>query len=456
MYHASRFYYVDDIFHRLFEVATLVPLATAVLHIRTVPILSDPKNNVDMFAFSLCIAIAHALELVRKVEIIVCQKYFQTEGLYEEAFRHSRRDFFWTGVPTCFFLAAAVYSGVKFYGYDSDDSDEGRALAAAKETTGNTSTIYEDDVAICLNLAGALMGPVVMAFTLFVYFGGPWSRNLDVKEYFVPMNIDYSIHRYGEWVMLLLGESVLSLLIVTISDGYEYYKTFFSGVITVILLEYLHFKSQPHDPDFHALRKSRYSGFFYTNLLWVYSASLVILGTSYKMFLYEFVYEDDNEEHRALFPIFNRFLAAETTALRFETADRQQRIAHFFSGSLALVFLCLDLMILAHRGVKPNMDRLKKGWKIKILVALLVALRLAIIVFVGTVSQYITDPAQLAGMGVGCVFLQLACRVLLNFVIPDEIQADQNALERAATHLNARGMTGVDRKELAALANDEE
>jgi hypothetical protein len=32
----------------------------------------------------------------------------------------------------------------------------------------------------------------------------------------VPMNINFSLHRWGEWIMLMLGESVLSLLIVTV------------------------------------------------------------------------------------------------------------------------------------------------------------------------------------------------------------------------------------------------
>ena len=40
-------------------------------------------------------------------------------------------------------------------------------------------------------------------------------------------------HRLGEWVMLMLGESVLSLLIVEESAGRKYYVTFYSGMISV-------------------------------------------------------------------------------------------------------------------------------------------------------------------------------------------------------------------------------
>jgi hypothetical protein len=52
----------------------------------------------------------------------------------------------------------------------------------------------------------------------------------------VPMNISFTIHRYGEWTMLMLGESVLSLLIVEVAEGSSYYKTFFSGIISITLL----------------------------------------------------------------------------------------------------------------------------------------------------------------------------------------------------------------------------
>jgi hypothetical protein len=41
-------------------------------------------------------------------------------------------------------------------------------------------------------------------------------------------------HRIGEWVMLMLDESVLSLLIVEELSGRRYYVTFYSGMISVM------------------------------------------------------------------------------------------------------------------------------------------------------------------------------------------------------------------------------
>jgi len=411
----------------------LVPLATAVLHIRTVPILSDPKNHVDMFAFSLSIAIAHVLMLLRSLEVMICQRWFKTQGLYLEAYRNSRRDFIWIGIPTLFFIAASVYAGIQHYGENEGSSSYNRKLAASEKTSAGSA---EDDLPVYLNLGAIVATQLLLAVLVFLVFGN--FRKIDHKEWFVPMNIDYAIHRWGEWTMLLLGESVLSLLIVDLSEGVEYYATFFSGVVTVILLEFLHFRSQPYDADHHALRRSRSSGLMFSLLMWFYSVSLIILGTTYKMFLFEFVYEDEEGERRILSAL-GRLLAGKTTALRFSSEDRQQRIANFFSGSFAIVFLSLDLSILAHGGFGSNLNRLRGvSGTAKLAAVMLVAVRIGLIGFVASLSQYVTEPSHLAITGVSCVFCQLVLRSLLNYVLPDGKEQEDNALERVAAQLNAR------------------
>ena len=89
---------------------------------------------------------------------------------------------------------------------------------------------------------------------------------------------------------LISGESVLSLVIVDeiarINDG-EYYLTFFLGVLNVIFLQFLYFKSQPHDVAHHAMRRSRHAGLSYNFMIQVYSAALIIVGVSYKLLLTE-------------------------------------------------------------------------------------------------------------------------------------------------------------------------
>ena len=50
-----------DIVHTTFLMTTLLPLATAILNIRTVPILSDPAHHNDMFLFCLSLTIGYCL-----------------------------------------------------------------------------------------------------------------------------------------------------------------------------------------------------------------------------------------------------------------------------------------------------------------------------------------------------------------------------------------------------------
>lgn len=235
--------------------------------------------------------------------------------------------------------------------------------------------------------------------------------------------------------------SVLSLLIVDLSSGWSYYQTFFCGVLSVILLEYLHFRSQPHDPDEHAMRRSIPSAVAFNILMHIYSIALVVLGTSYKMFLFEFVYKNEGGR-RFLSPIIERLLAGgESAALRFDTDNRQERIAHFFAGSLAIVFFCLDGMSLAHSGMSKSFQRCEcsESHKTRVDVVLLVIFRLTIMGFFATLSQYCTDPALLATLGFVGVVLQLFIRVLGSFLFPvNEEEREAAALDRVANYLDAR------------------
>ena len=75
----------------------------------------------------------------------------------------------------------------------------------------------------------------------------------DVRKWFVPSNIDYLIHRYGEFVMLMIGEGVLSLLIVETVESKEYFMTVGCGLLTMIFIHVLKMESEPHDSTKHAL-----------------------------------------------------------------------------------------------------------------------------------------------------------------------------------------------------------
>lgn len=270
----------------------------------------------------------------------------------------------------------------------------------------------------------------------------------------VPMNVDFAIHRYGEWIMLMLGESILSLLIVDIVDTSGYYSTFVGGIVSIVLLHYLHYQSAPSDPDQHAMRRSLPSSFAFYWLFQAYSLSLIILGASYKMLLFEFVYdEEDNygssSSHRQrrsmlLFPgPDQRWLAGggASAALRFSAEDRQERIAHFFSGSLAMIFFLLDAMSLAHRGISTQWNRCESAeTKTKKFLAFsLVVCKTVLLLFIATLSQYETDPKKLATIGLFTILAQLCVRVVGYYALcADEDEAEERAIERVINYNTAR------------------
>jgi hypothetical protein len=194
--------------------------------------------------------------------------------------------------------------------------------------------------------------------------------------------------------MLVLGESVLSLLIVdTPDDAYDYFVTFIVGILSIIMLQYLHFRSHPRDPDHHAMRRHIKSGVIYTTLLQIYSTSLVVLGASYKMLLYEYVYVEAG--------------AKTSAAFKFDAVERKQRVAYFFSASMATVFLCLDGIIFSHQGFQIREERSRETRTLQLVGISLALSRCILIVFVVTMGLYVTKPRAVAGIGLGGILVQI-------------------------------------------------
>ena len=254
--------------------------------------------------------------------------------------------------------------------------------------------------------------------------------------------------------MLMLGESVLSLLIVDVVETGDYYKTFVSGLISIILLQYLHYQSQPTDPNDHAMRRSFGSSFSYYWLVQVYSLSLIIFGACYKMLLYEFVYRDyeDNSGYnssgkmrRSLIQhVFHqrRWTAASVGSFvtQLDPEDRQQRESHFFSGSLAVIFFCLDALSLAHCGISSQWNRCECAdtRTKRILAWSLVACRVALLSLATSMSQFVSDPEKVATIGVFIIVAQLLVRYIGFYVFHAHADAEDKALERVIHYNTAR------------------
>lgn len=219
--------------------------------------------------------------------------------------------------------------------------------------------------------------------------------------------------------MLMLGESVLSLLIVDAPEGSGYYLTFYAGILTVILLQYLHFRSQPHHADDHCLRRDKNAAMVWRVFFVIYSAALVGVGISYKLFMYEFTYEDSERrlvaEHEV--SLLERLLAGGGGS-SLSPEERRQSSANVFCISLALVWFCQDTMLFLHSGFRKMQGKCycRHSHKLRVKAAILLILRAGLLAFIATLSQYETDPEHLALYGLGAVIVQLILRVVGNVV----------------------------------------
>jgi heme/copper-type cytochrome/quinol oxidase subunit 4 len=102
---------------------------------------------------------------------------------------------------------------------------------------------------------------------------------------------------------------------------------------------------------------------------------------------------------------------AAVTASSDREEDRE-RSAHLFCGALAVAFACLDGMTLFHLGIKESMSRLKSRENTNTVGLVLSGVRLAVIPFTATVSQWETEPVKLSMIGLACVLVQLVLRKL--------------------------------------------
>ena len=75
----------------------------------------------------------------------------------------------------------------------------------------------------------------------------------DVRSWYIPANIDFLIHRYGEFIMLMIGEGVLSLLVIETVEVTDYYVVVMCGMLTMIFIYVLKTESEPHDSSTHAM-----------------------------------------------------------------------------------------------------------------------------------------------------------------------------------------------------------
>ena len=143
VYYDSRYYYVNDYYHRIYEIFFLCTIATMILHIRSYEVLSHPSQYPDMFVFCVSVTTAFTLALGRNLEIIICFKFFQrsASGLHIEAYHSAVRDFCGYIFAHLCLIAATLYSGIQYFSetsenhtYDLNSSNSTTAYNVTNET----------------------------------------------------------------------------------------------------------------------------------------------------------------------------------------------------------------------------------------------------------------------------------------------------------------------------------
>jgi len=406
-------YTVVDLAHRLLEVVRVFFISFAVLHIKTIDLMSDP-SSAETLCFTVSLFLESLIPILLKTELILVG-----EGDREAIRNHSLRKIKNIFIPvSTLYLAAAIISIVQYVQVDEDDNyeigkasknvsidhnpgveDDGhmRLLAEASDS----SSSYNDhsgwrfaDLPIALCCIAYIFNLVYTYIRKMMLLSG----TEDFRVCNVPTNIDFQIHRYGEWVLLMMGESVLSLLIVETTEKSDYYIVAVFGIITVFVLQALHFESEPSHAEAHALWRNLNAQLFYSYLIQLLSIGLIAFGASYKVML-KIIHQEDIEKEKT-----DKGTDYEHRNLAGAVTVEYKAMACVFCASLALVLLTLEFMTLTHGGQQELKKRLfgvgvSVKSKKRLPIILMSILKVCMLVFIILMPLWVTRPRTVVIIG---------------------------------------------------------
>ena len=221
VYYSSR-YTVVDYFHRLVTFVRFLLVSGATLHIKPLELLAD-KESVESFIFTLCIFVESLVHLALNYEL-----YFRGQGDRVAIKNHTLRKIHRQLIPTSVtYLAAAVVAAAFFFSAKADKDDEKDSYGYGKEEgydSYKNSTYGEDPYdGYQRHLAGendgykeardiwelsdlpltlTAIGYITNLMYTFVRKAKATSGEMGaLRDHYVPNNIPFLIHRYGEWIM---------------------------------------------------------------------------------------------------------------------------------------------------------------------------------------------------------------------------------------------------------------
>jgi len=180
-------------------------------------------------------------------------------------------------------------------------------------------------------------------------------------------------------------------------------------------MQFLHFHSEPHHPEDHALRRSRKAGTCYIILTRYYSAAVVALGFSYKMMVSLFAVQLNTDETSTLHTSSTshsqensnhmRYLAGTPSTVTIEEKNViQTRVANIFCLSMLFAIVILDMMALAHNGGKGKTCRSRALASLKLI---------SIGTLLGCAILITNKPEHIASLGLLVVIINVGYQVIL-------------------------------------------
>lgn len=150
-----------DIYHRLWNVALLVVLGVAVLHIQPVKDLEHASQNPSMFAFCLMLVVERLLVILLYLEVYIA-------GVGQPAIKPaSLRNIRNESLCLPFYIAAVAVAGSEYFG----EGGHGNNRLLAEESTSSSEQYGEPtDVPIYLCLFGYVIMLVLAGMNLIFCF----------------------------------------------------------------------------------------------------------------------------------------------------------------------------------------------------------------------------------------------------------------------------------------------
>lgn len=226
MQYESR-YMIIDYSHRLFEVIRFLFISLAILHITPIEFMSD-SSSAECLTVTVSIFLESVMHLILSSEL-----YYKAKGDRESIKNHTIDNVFARLLPmSIVYLVASIIAIVLFVQSraNNDSKYDGRLLAPTEYygSSPPTPIVWKlSDLPFTLLAGYYLMSFITTAFARLQQY-----KTMDIRKRFVPSNIDFEIHRYGEWILLMIGEGVLSLLIVATTETKDYYIITTIGKLT--------------------------------------------------------------------------------------------------------------------------------------------------------------------------------------------------------------------------------